>query len=189
MATRKARTRRNDEAPGWVWMLFGLAIGLIVALGVYVNGRDGPPAAYSPSPAAGQSSPTTEPTSETPRGADEADETSETRFSFYEMLPRLEVVIPEVETPAPRGSQAVAIEEPGIYELQVGSFKTIEDADRHKANLALRGIESHIQVVTIDDAVFHRVRVGPFTDLDELNRTRRVLIDAGVEMRLMRMRQ
>jgi cell division protein FtsN len=96
------------------------------------------------------------------------------------------VVIPEVDT-APRADAPVrAVEEPGRYVLQVGSFTALGDADRMQANLALIGIESRIQRVTIDDDVYHRVRIGPIRDLEELNQTRRRLRDARIEWLLMR---
>ena len=31
MARRRKRKSRNDDYPGWVWMMFGLSIGLAVA--------------------------------------------------------------------------------------------------------------------------------------------------------------
>ena len=69
--------------------------------------------------------------------------------------------------------------------LQAGSFTTLADADRRQASLALLGIESHIQSVTVDDGEYHRVRIGPISDLKELNRLRRRLKDARVETMLM----
>lgn len=60
---------------------------------------------------------------------------------------------------------AVVVEEnPSDYMLQVGSFRDTAVADRYKAKLALLGIESKIQTVTIDNTnTWHRVLVGPIT--------------------------
>jgi cell division protein FtsN len=58
-----------------------------------------------------------------------------------------------------------------------------------QASLALLGVESRIQRVTIDDAVFHRVRIGPITDLDELNRVRSRLREARIEPLLMKVQE
>jgi cell division protein FtsN len=79
-----------------------------------------------------------------------------------------------------------AVEEPGSYVLQVGSFTSLGDADRMQANLALIGIESRIQRVTIDDDVYHRVRIGPIGNLEQLNQTRRRLREAKIEWLLMK---
>lgn len=98
------------------------------------------------------------------------------KFDFYSMLANFEVVIPDSSQQA--DGKPVTIEQPGTYVLQVGSFRTAEDAERLKANLALLGIESDIQRVTIDaNQVWHRVRIGPFTNLAQLNDARRRLAD------------
>jgi cell division protein FtsN len=192
MAQRRRRTKpkRNSEAPGWVWMLFGLAIGLAVALGIYVNANSDRDAT-----AAATATPSSTPevlstgSGDGARPAEEPDpqQVPESRFDFYELLPRFEVVIPEVEAPERQRLRDEVVEEPGLYVLQAGSFRAIADADRRKASLALLGIESRIQTVAIDDATFHRVRIGPIDDLDELNQYRRRLLDAGVETLMLRL--
>jgi cell division protein FtsN len=191
MARRNRNTRTKDPAPGWVWMLFGLALGLVVAAGVYF--RAAPPAARSvatppdAAPAAAPAAPARE--RREARGA-QAPDSSEPRFDFYEILPQFEVVVPEVETAAsPAARSPRAVEEPGSYVLQAGSFSALGDADRLKARIALLGIESRIQRVTIDDDVFHRVRIGPINDLERLNRIRRQLRDAQVDTMLMKVPQ
>ncbi|HEX6997520.1 MAG TPA: SPOR domain-containing protein [Gammaproteobacteria bacterium] len=198
MARRHARNRRSDEAPGWVWMLFGLSLGLIVAFGVYLAGREDRTAAPSAGPPAAATAPAPAPAERSSEGAGTAaasPQPVERRFDFYEILPELEVVVPEAETRTPGRTGSVrpapppkAVEEPGSYVLQAGSFTSLADADRMQASLALLGIESRIQRVTIDDAVFHRVRIGPISDLDELNRIRSQLHDARIEPLVMKAR-
>jgi cell division protein FtsN len=177
MAT--GRRRQQQPASNFAWMLLGLALGLLVALVVYLR-NDGtadstPVAPPQPARAAAPRAPTDEPE---PAGDD--------RFDFYDVLPQLEVVIPEVDSPPRADTPVRAVEEPGRYVLQVGSFTALGDADRMQANLALLGIESRIQRVTIDDDVYHRVRIGPIGDLEELNQTRRRLRDARIEWLLMK---
>lgn len=235
----RRRRRSADEAPGWVWMLFGLGIGLIIALGVYLNGPaliGSPPAALlapaqEPQNATGAAAPAGQsgqnatgaaaqndaaagPTADGP-GSTAADvsaaartdepETAETargndaggrrpaepaedpnRFSFYDLLPSFEVIIPEVETPAPRQEAVVAIETPGLYMLQAGSFLTMQDAEAQRARVGLLGIESRLQRVTIDDRAFHRVRIGPIENLEELNSIRARLRMADIDSIVMR---
>jgi cell division protein FtsN len=162
-------------------MLLGLGLGLVVALGVYLRGTDFPREARVDSTATERADPPPPRAS----GADAQDD-GETRFDFYEILPQFEVVVPEVETAAGRDAPPKVVEEPGSYVLQAGSFASLGDADRRQANLALLGIESRIQRVTIDDDVFHRVRVGPISDLDELNRVRARLRQAHIDHMLMK---
>lgn len=190
MAARKTKRKRRTSAaaaetaaPGWVWMLFGLAIGLSVAFAVWVNERGEPPPDTS-EPAARAASVIEEERDPPPR--EPPAPRRESRFDFYEMLPRFEVVVPEEEERPQPNVAPEPVDTPGIYVLQAGSFSTFEDADRMKAELALQGIESSIQRVSIDDRAYHRVRVGPTEDLERLNDVRRRLREARIEALLIR---
>ena len=194
MARRNRKTKKAESAPGWIWMLFGLAIGLVIAAGVYFRRAPSPGdhAATSerttPAPAAAERAPARR--GAPARGAapsnGDAAKTSDQRFDFYDILPQYEVVVPEVETAAGPSARAKPVDEPGSYVLQAGSFGAAADAEKLKASLALLGIESRVQKVAIDDDVYHRVRIGPITDLDKLNRIRRQLHDAHINAMLMK---
>ena len=189
MAKRKKRrsTRRRTAAkkqqsyPGWLWMLFGLAIGLSVAFAIYV--KDNEP--VRPQAAAVPSSIDNNGESAIPASATPESEVvkKEKRFTFYDLLPAAEFSVSEN---APRAEeddvQPEAIVEPGTYVLQAGSFSTDTDADRRRAELALQGIESHIQRVTVNDREYYRVYVGPTNDLDELNLLRSRLRAAKIDV-------
>jgi cell division protein FtsN len=100
------------------------------------------------------------------------------------MLPKFEVVIPEQEGAAPAagpGAGPGPVEKPGAYILQAGSFRNHADADRVRALIAMQGVESKIQKVTIDRDTWHRVRVGPITNLQQLEETRSKLRNARIE--------
>lgn len=178
-ARRKTRRRKKSEPlPGWVWMLFGLAVGLSVAAAIYVNDRR---------PAAASISDTeTAPRAKVAKKKSAQPDDDRPKFDFYEMLPKFEVIIPEQDLDARPDVTPAAVEAPGSYVLQAGSFSTFEDADRMKARLALLGVMSRIQKVSVDDRDFHRVRIGPVEDLAELNRTREKLRDARVEVLVIR---
>ena len=167
---RSTHRAKTEPLPGLVWMLFGLAIGLSVAFAVYVRDRRPPQQ--------------TRTTATEPASVEKESPTKDKggRFTFYDMLPRFEVVIPEREPDVQHDNTIAAIEEPGEYVLQAGSFKNFDDADRRKASLALLGLESHIQRVTIDSDTWHRVRLGPYDDLNDLNQARRLLHDATIEV-------
>lgn len=65
---------------------------------------------------------------------------------------------------------------PGSYLLQVGSFKRAADAERMKAELALLGISTRVEAVTINNgAVYHRVRTGPYQGKQALEEARKRL--------------
>jgi cell division protein FtsN len=169
-------------------MLFGLSIGLVVAAGVYFSRSP----VRLPSGGAPEAAAKSAPAPSRPQRQGERTKTAAAQdadgpqFDFYEILPQYEVVVPEVETAASPAVRSRPVEEPGSYVLQAGSFSALDDADRLKANLALLGIESRIQRVTIDDDTFHRVRIGPISDLDRLNRIRRQLRDAHIDTMLMK---
>jgi cell division protein FtsN len=185
---KPARQAQAEPYPGWVWMLFGLAVGLSVAAAIYMKdrGTNAMTGTAVPAPASMElpieaeppvPEPGPEPVAETPAAPEE-----EPRFSFYSMLPNFEVVIPEEETDVSRDDTVAAIEASGTYVLQAGSFTDAMDADRRRAELALLGVESQIQRIAIDDRVYHRVRIGPISDLDELNRVRGRLRDARIDV-------
>jgi cell division protein FtsN len=82
---------------------------------------------------------------------------------------------PAAPEPVPTSMPAPAAEREA-YLLQIGSFRKAEDAERLKAQLALLGVETRIQRVTINDNdTFHRVRSGPYRDLKSLDRVRQLL--------------
>lgn len=185
----KRRQSQNDEYPGWAWGVFGLAVGLSVAAAVWMSGQRarvaadrgqpaslGQPLKRDESPAAARAGANVDDNGETPK------ETSESRFSFYEMLPNFEVVVPEEDPDVAVDVEPKAVVEPGVYVLQAGSFTAYADADRRRAELALQGIESNIQRVTIDDKTYHRVRIGPTDDLNELNLLRSRLRAARIDV-------
>jgi cell division protein FtsN len=164
-------------------MLFGLGLGLIVAVGVYLRAPSGTRAAEPAAAAAERSAP--RPSARVAAAPTERAAPAENRFEFYEILPQYEVVVADNEAPATAGARRPA-EAPGSYLLQVGSFSAAADADRTQANLALLGFESHLQRVTVDDNVFNRVRIGPLADLESAERAQRRLRAAGYDPLLMR---
>ena len=109
--------------------------------------------------------------------ADDVAATDETArsYDFYEMLPKFEVVVPEKEQEVKRDIPSAAIERPGVYVLQAGSYRRLEDAERVQRQLALQGIKANVQRVAVDADVWHRVRIGPVTDLNEVNNLRNKL--------------
>ncbi len=180
--TRRARRSKNNEYPPFVWMLFGLAIGLSVAFAVYVNSNEPTPVANIEAPGPASLEETIDYNGETPTAPAATEQPENKRFTFYDILPNFEVVTPENAPEADADVAPAAIDEPGVYVLQAGSFSTHNDADRRRAELALHGIESHIQRVKVNDKNYHRVYIGPTDDLDELNMLRSRLRAAKIDV-------
>lgn len=180
---RKSRStaRKRQEYPGWVYGAFGLAIGLSVAAAVWVSDRRTILAPVTAAREAASLDSALDRNDED-RQAKVPDEPKKSRFDFYEMLPNFEVIVPEEDTNVAKDVEPKAIVQPGIYVLQAGSFTAYGDADRRRAELALQGISSSIQRVTIDDKTYHRVRIGPIDNLDELNLLRSRLRAAKIDV-------
>ena len=162
--------------------------GLFVAFLVYLQMR-------SPDEPAERSKAIEKPVLEAERGARESAEKpipplSKPRFDFYNLLPEMEVIVPEQEikgTPTREGVKQV--ERPGTYLLQAGSFRSKRQADQLRAKLALLGLETSLQTVSINsNQAWHRVRVGPFDNLKDLNEARSLLKNNGVDAILIRLK-
>jgi len=182
-ATKKARkkraSRRTKPIPGWAWLLAGLAIGLSIALFTSLNNRGKHPAApvTAQSPAASKQS-------HPQAGAKADDKKSKQRFDFYTILPEMEVVVPDERDKAGR---TAPVDKPGTYFLQAGSFRSFAEADNLKAQLALLGVESKVDTVTVNNTdTWHRVRVGPYQDLRELNKIRTRLLNNNINAILLK---
>jgi cell division protein FtsN len=108
------------------------------------------------------------------------------KYDFYEMLPNFEVVVPEKDKDVKRDIPTAKIERPGVYVLQVGSYRNEADADRVARQLVMLGVPAKVQRVAVDTDVWLRVRIGPISNLDELNRVRKQLETADVDALLIR---
>lgn len=181
-APPRRQTRKKDGMPGWVWMLVGLSIGLAIAAGFYITRPTQGVAVSAQAPAAKP-----RPAGKEPRTV-ELPPKEESRFSFYEILPSYEVVVPRDDgTAGPQPKTPAAVPEPGTYVIQVGSFRAEKDADRMRANLALLGIESRIERVTIDNKDnWFRVRVGPESSEAKTNAVLRQLAENQIDAFLVR---
>jgi cell division protein FtsN len=164
-----AKGGSSHRTPGWVWLLTGLSVGLLVALGVYLYNRNHEAAlakrtAVIEKPAAATNNDAKKKTEAAPQKEEEP------RFDFYTLLPKQEVVIPEKEIREEQ--QRLEAKDNVIYTLQAGSFRTHGDADTLKARLAMLGVESSIVTATNEDGTKHKVRIGPLSNSREMNRIR-----------------
>jgi cell division septation protein DedD len=185
----KPRRKRGGGFPGWLGMLCGLAVGLAVAAVVYFKSRypEGA-AAATPRPAHKRSrgNDSFGGDGSTDPGESGAPEDAAKSYDFYSMLPKFEVVVPEKDKDVKPDLRGVPETRRGTYVLQAGSYKNFADADRVRAQLALQGIESKVQKVSVDNDTWHRIRIGPISKLDELNRLRGILRKADVDVLVIR---
>lgn len=172
--------------PGWVWLAFGLSIGLTVAAFVYIKrtpddalpGQDrGPATEQSEAEQSEAEKPEATKPKKQPKETVKLPPKEKARFTFYELLPNEEVVVPRADKEA-----AKAAGDGSTYVIQVASYRAKEEAEKQKASLALLGIESRIETVTIDGSeTFYRVRVGPLKDFGKVQIISNRLADNGIE--------
>jgi len=180
----------NRNSGGTLIGLFiGLVLGVLIAFGVvwYLNKMPLPFQDKATRPEKAEAKPAT--TQQTPqqlpgKPGDKVEE--KPRFEFYKILPSGQEPAPATGDPkqqqAAQPQAAAAPPSSEAFYLQAGAFQKVADAENLKAKLALMGLETSLQDVTIPDkGVMHRVRVGPFAKLEDMNRVRNQLSQNGVQ--------
>ena len=79
--------------------------------------------------------------------------------------------------------------DPFLYFVQVGAFRTSEDAEAHRAKLSLMGIDAKVTEREQSGRQVFRVRVGPFEKKEEADRSKEKLDAGGVETALVRVQR
>lgn len=172
---RAQRKPKKKPLPGWLWLLAGLLLGGFIMSLVWLKGQSGESggewvgAAPDRPP---QGKPAATPQVDVPPRP-------KPRFDFYEMLPKMEVLVPDEElAPGPVATTPAAT--PANYLVQVGSFRRIADADRLKAQLTLLGFEVKVMKARISaQDTRYRVRSGPHRGKRAVNAARERLAANG----------
>jgi len=168
-----------------MWLMTGMLIGLGLAYYLWSKG-------YIPQPQADPSVSEETALQGIPADAEEVapavDEPKKSPYDFFTVLPEMEVVVPEQELAKKSKPQQTpaAQADNSSYLLQVGSFREKSDAEQMKARLALLGITTQIQTVTVNGATWHRVRVGPVTGARQTEALRSQLAENGIETLVMK---
>ncbi len=184
----------GSSLPGWIWLAAGLSVGLAIAALVYIQRPAAPlpgaGGAVESDLAAGEAAPVAA-SDKRKTGKSTAialPPKEKDRFTFYEILRNQEVIIPR-EAVKDAKPPATAEAASGSYLIQTASFRAQPEADKHKANLALLGVESRIESVTIDNRdTFYRVRIGPINDWSKVQTIMSRLDDNGIQAMVVRLR-
>ena len=177
----KPKRSKPSSFSGWLGLAVGLGLGFAVAAVIYLKDHR----LDVPETHAGKVIKKRPHGNEAPEAGDPAADDSKT-YAFYEMLPKFEVVVPEKDKDVRPDIKSVPETRSGTYVLQVGSYRNFPDADRVRAKLALLGIESNVQKVSVESDTWYRIRIGPISKLDELNRKRQTLHKADVDVLVIR---
>lgn len=137
------------------------------------------PAAASASAAAPAAAPVAAPSAPAPRGA---------------TAPAAKGELKPAVTSDPLGDlakarSAAASNEPFIYFVQVGAFRTPEDAESQRAKLSLGGVEAKVSEREQAGRAVFRVRVGPFDKKEDADKAKEKLDAAGQETALVRVQR
>jgi cell division protein FtsN len=170
-----------------VGFLLGLAVAAVIA--VYFlktpmpfleRGKDKPPTG-APNLTEG---------AKPPAKAQEAKAEAKPRFDFYRILPGQEEPVTERQVREAQRQAAKSGEPPKeTYLLQAGAFQNPADADNLKAKLALIGLEANVEPTNLaEKGIWYRVRVGPYNKLDEINRVRQQMVENGIQVSLVRVK-
>lgn len=84
---------------------------------------------------------------------------------------------------------AGSAEEPFLFFVQVGAFRTAEDAEAQRAKLSLVGIEAKLSEREQSGRMVYRVRVGPYSKKEDADRSKAKLDAAGIETTLVRVQR
>jgi cell division protein FtsN len=199
-------TRGGSDAPTvpfWAWLTLGVLIGVgLSAVALWqdwvpsLRGVDGP----QPNPQASAARPGDPGVA--PEASTQPPATSKPSFDFYQILPEMEVVVPDNELAAQAAAQAQQPTTPtappaadaapaagAALFLQAGSFRSETDAEQLKARLALTGERASVVPVTVNGVAWFRVRVGPYADAVALDNAKRQLAANGIDAIALRQTQ
>lgn len=190
-----ARQRGSTIAGIIIGLIIGLSIAVVVAL-VITKGatpftdRSGK-LGKTDEPTPGQLADPNKPIYGDKQAAREANEQLSARAKAAEADP-LGAAIAGMnpDEPVTASAAAPAAQAPGedktVYYLQAGAFREMADAENTRAKLALLGFEAAISDRASDSGTLHRVRIGPYGQVEAMNRARAKLLDAGVDVAIVR---
>jgi cell division protein FtsN len=75
------------------------------------------------------------------------------------------------------------------YFIQVGAFRTMEDAENQRAKLMLNGVDTKITERDQSGRAVFRVRVGPFNKKEDADKAKAKLETAGLEAAMVRVQR
>ena len=88
-----------------------------------------------------------------------------------------------------RAKSTPATAEPFSYFVQVGAYRTPEDAESQRAKLSLSGFESKVTEREQSGRAVFRVRVGPFDKREDADKAKDKLDGAGLDTALVRVQR
>ncbi len=181
-----AKGQQRPAISGWVWLVTGVATGLLIALLVYLSEMKSQTNSQALNPFSLMAPDATNDTASSVRSS----HNQAPRFTFYKDLPNTQIANHGIESLAPTSSganvnntdaikqSAPVTQQPPApptptlettrdstekFVLQTDAFRNWKEADKRRAQLTLLGFHSRIESVSLNnDALWHRVLVGPY---------------------------
>jgi cell division protein FtsN len=88
-----------------------------------------------------------------------------------------------------RARSSAGTVEPFVYFVQIGAFKTAEDAETQRAKVSLSGIDARVSEREQSGRTVFRVRAGPFDRKDDADKTKDKLDGAGFDTAIVRVQR
>jgi cell division protein FtsN len=139
-----------------------------------------PPVATIPTPSPAPSLPAADPVAKPPAVVASAPRPAAPRPPAVSNDPIGELAAAKSATPGA---------DPFLYFVQVGAFRTAEDAEAQRAKISLMGVDAKVTEREQSGRQVFRVRVGPFEKKDDADRNKEKLEAGGVETALVRVQR
>jgi cell division protein FtsN len=195
------------QVPAWLWVVGGVAVGVFISFLLRLSHAPAPVTTAIPAPI---KTPVAMPDKKVPpapevskgdvkvadKASDKAapdDTQTVTKFDFYTLLPEREVIVPnereaikavDKQKAQPGGSAAPAGNEQLL--LQVGSFRSAQEAERRRTQIVALNLEAKIESVRANGDTWYRVQAGPFTSREQLTKARDQMSAVGIESLLLK---
>jgi cell division protein FtsN len=76
-----------------------------------------------------------------------------------------------------------------VYYVQLGAYRTADDAEAQRAKLSLAGIETKVTEREQSGRMVYRVRMGPFDTKEDVDRVKEQLDKSGLQTALVRVQR
>ncbi len=204
------KTKDSDYSRNYGWMFSGIALGLIVGLGMYFYSN------YKAAPKTEQAATTSASNQEaafgemdsakTNNGVQEPDPISvviesareeqqdrkRANFSYYAVLPNLEL---DVNVKPSENDKLVKAEptekivlKSGSHILQIASFKSEKQAKQVQGELAQQGLETYTEKKVIKGKNWFRLFAGPTEQKDDIKAWKTLVEKAGFRPLVMKVK-
>ena len=141
----------------------------------------GPVTDVTPQPAVAAQKPVADPTTAKPAkpAADPIGDLAKAKMAAPSAAPAVTAAAPAAAPGA----------DPFSYFVQVGAFRTPEDAEQQRAKISLMGLEARVTEREQSGRTVFRVRLGPFDKKEDADKAKERLDGSGVETALVRVQR